>query len=172
MILLSALFFGLAHSQGTDAQAEQPGRGTAPAVDRKAIQQIIEAEKRIAVAIQKRDAATLDRLLDADYRHSFEGSERALSKKGALILCASGRLSSYAIERNLKFTRDRGGVKLDGVARRIPNAGAGAEAETDSHTEPAQRWAEVHHWWLKKEKGWVLAEQVVTPIDGEAERER
>src|SRR5712691_5538708 len=73
-------------------------------IDKRVAREANKAEDQLERAIRKRDVASLDLLLADYYADAYEGSERALGKKGVLAKCRAGTLDYYKIEDEKKLT--------------------------------------------------------------------
>src|SRR5947209_17671297 len=122
-------------------EPKPPAPEQASSVDDKTMAEVIKAEEQLAAVIQKHDASGLDRLLLDQYMSAEEGSEWAVSKRGALIRCRLGKLPSYQIELERRFRRDRQAVVLEGLARPV----TGIETKDES-----AQYIHIRHFWLRQ----------------------
>lgn len=149
-------------NQANAQSPHQPSPTAAPVVDPKTTADIKDAEKEMVAAIGKRDSKTLERLLADDYVSLAEGSNWAISKKGALARCMLGKLTAYRLDRDVKFTRMGSGIALEGDARVIPAGESDDEHEQRLH---------LRHGWIKRDGRWQLLQQIL-PKESEAAAER
>src|SRR5258706_4767867 len=92
--------------------ASQAKTGTSKKLERE----ILKAESRLGKAIAKRDVKALDKMLTDYYAESYEGSERASTKKTALDRCRGGTLEFYRIDSERTITSSADKVTVEGVA--------------------------------------------------------
>lgn len=124
-------------------------------IDKRLEREINKAEGQLEQAIRKRDVTSLDLLLADYYADAYEGSERALSKSGALAKCKAGTLVYYKIEDQKQLTVRVDIIQVEGVARTEEKLG------TDSEIE---REIRLKRLWTKKGGRWLLIAQTLQPI--------
>jgi hypothetical protein len=155
--LSSAILVASTTWQPLLAGSKENSPATVTVIDPKTKGQIVDAEKLLATAIHTQDIAILDRILSDNYFDAIEGSDAAISKKGAVVRCKAGALPSYLIERELQFSRAGEIIILEGLAH------------VKSGAESPDRWMQVRHRWLNKDGRWVVISQLRRPLDGEHE---
>ncbi|MDQ6623888.1 MAG: nuclear transport factor 2 family protein [Verrucomicrobiota bacterium] len=153
-LFASALLFACACS----GFAEQPSKASPnPVLDSKAKKEIVAAEKALAGAIEKRNAAALASIL-ADYFADAEGEgERATNKAAMLQSCDLGSLSSYRFGNSPRYSQSGEMVIVQGIAQ------ASKAANVDS--PPAERTFRVRRLWTQKDGRWVLVVQERRSLD-------
>jgi hypothetical protein len=132
-----------------------------PSSNRKLEREIINAENLLGKAIGKRDVAALDKLLTEYYADSYEGSERAATKKTALDRCQNGTLDFYRIKAERTITLRADIVTVEGVARSERQS----EGEAESQSE-----VRVKRLWTKKNGRWQLVAQSLDSAEEESEQ--
>ena len=125
-------------------------------IDKRLNREINKAEDQFEQAIHRRDVTSLDQLLADYYADTYEGSERALSKRAALARCGAGTLDYYKIEAGKKLTVRGDIIQVEGIAR------TEQKMETDMKTE---RDVHLKRLWTKKNGRWLLIAQILKPID-------
>jgi hypothetical protein len=127
-------------------------------VNKKMEREILKMEDQLRRALVKCDTVMLDRILADYYADAYEGSERAIAKKGTIARCKDGAGIYYAIddERDLSVRVDI--VVIEGISR--VNSG-------NKEAEPKLR---VKRYWTKKEGRWQLIAQTKQPFDKEQEK--
>jgi Domain of unknown function (DUF4440) len=128
--------------------------------DKKLEREILAVENQFRLALNNRDTTTLDRLLADYYSDSFEGSDRAISKKGTLARCRDGLATYYAINSKRKVTVRVDLVIIEGISN-VSSVSSGTD-------EKEQTW--VKRYWTKKDGRWQLVSQTKTPMDAESEK--
>jgi hypothetical protein len=162
--VLLLLVFGSGIS--TPAQTHKDELPSPPAktvrVDKKLEREIRAAEDQLRLAIQKRDAASLNLVLADYYADSREGSDRAIGKETTLAKCKNGTLHFYQIKKDRKLTVRAELVQVAGVAR-------AEEGKLQSDTDFA---ADVYvtRLWTKKDGRWQLIAQTLRPLEEEADQ--
>jgi ketosteroid isomerase-like protein len=144
------------------AEEKPNSEATVVPVDLETQAQLANAEQEVSRAIQRHDAAALGALLAETYVDSFEGSDSAISKRGALARCAVGKLRPFVVERDRRFTRNGATVIVEGLAPE--------PSDVESEVPPADHWTHVRHVWLKQADRWLLISQV-RPRPDEGERD-
>ena len=150
-----------ASSYGAHPGLSANSQKTTSSADKKLEREILKAENRLGRAISKRDVSALDKLLTDYYADSYEGSDRATSKKTALDHCRRGILEFHRITDHRTIVRRVDIVTVEGVARSERHSGAGTESESETR---------VKRLWTKKDGRWQLVAQTLEPLDEESER--
>jgi hypothetical protein len=130
-------------------------------IDKKVQRQILKMEADFGRAIERRDAASLDRLLADYYADGNEGSERATAKEATLAHCKAGTLPYYRIHAERKFIVRSDIIEIQGTSR------AEQQLVTDNNAEPLIR---VRRMWAKKDGNWLLIVQTIGPVERASEK--
>jgi ketosteroid isomerase-like protein len=130
-------------------------------IDKRVEREVNKAEDQLEEAIRKRDVASLDLLLADYYADAYEGSERAVSKRGTLARCKAGTLSYYKIEAEKKLSVRGDLIQAEGRARIEEESGTDTERETDIRLK---------RLWTKKGGRWLLIAQILQPINPESKK--
>ncbi|HUS12517.1 MAG TPA: hypothetical protein VMZ30_18760 [Pyrinomonadaceae bacterium] len=117
-------------------------------------------EANFGRAIERQDAASLNRLL-ADYYADGNEGERAMAKKATLAHCKAGTLPYYRIQAERKFNARSGIIEVEGISRRKQTL------VTDNDSPELIR---VRRMWTKKEGNWLLIAQTIRPVERDAEK--
>jgi ketosteroid isomerase-like protein len=128
---------------------------------KKLEREILKAESLLGKAIAKRDVKALDKMLTDYYADSYEGSERASTKKTALDRCLGGTLEFYRIDSERTITSSADIVTVEGVARSERKPQSGAESESE---------VRVKRLWTKKNGRWQLVAQSLDSAEEETEK--
>jgi hypothetical protein len=129
-------------------------------IDKKAQRQILKMEADFGRAIERRDAASLDRLLADYYADGNEGSESATAKEATLAHCKAGTLPYYRIYAERKFIVRSDIIEIQGTSR------TEQKLITDNNAEQLIR---VRRLWTKKNGNWLLIAQTIGPVERESE---
>lgn len=124
-------------------------------IDKKVQRQILKLEADFGRAIERRDAASLDRLLADYYADGNEGSESATAKEATLARCKAGTLPYYRIHEERKFIVRPDIIEIQGTSRREQ------KLVTDNDAEQLIR---VRRMWTKKDGNWLLIGQTIGPV--------
>lgn len=130
-----------------------------PPVDPKTTKEVLAMEAKFALAVEKRDADALDKLLADNYTDSYEGGIRAINKLGAIAIAKGDGLSLYRIEKEQHLSRRGGNILVEGLTR--DKRDLITDIETEIH------WGRVQRLWTKKEGGWQLLGQLRPAIRDE-----
>lgn len=130
-------------------------------VDKKVQREILKMEANFGRAIQRRDAASLNRLLADYYADGNEGGKTAMAKEATLAHCKAGTLPHYPIQKGRKFTPRSGIVEIEGISRRKQTL------ITDNDSAELIR---VRRMWIKKNGNWLLIAQTIGPVEPNAEK--
>src|SRR4051812_23588067 len=118
----------------------------------KDAKEVAEMERRLAVAIEKKDTAILEKILAAEYFDAYEGDKRAMSKREALARCQAGLLKYLAIKKEATTRPQDDLIAVEGMARLVPNR--------PDDAVPAEQWVHVRRLWKKTDGQWVLRAQL------------
>lgn len=129
-------------------------------IDKKVRREILKMEANFGRAIERQDAASLNRLL-ADYYADGNEGERAMAKKATLAHCKAGTLPYYRIQAERKFNARSGIIEVEGISRRKQTL------VTDNDSPELIR---VRRMWTKKEGNWLLIAQTIRPVERDAEK--
>jgi hypothetical protein len=129
--------------------------------NKKLEREILKAENQLGKAIAKRDVKALNKILTDYYAASYEGSERASTKKTALNRCLDGTLDFYRINSKRTISRSADIVTIEGVARSERKSQSQAESESE---------VRVKRLWTKKNGRWQLVAQSLDSAEEESER--
>jgi hypothetical protein len=129
--------------------------------NQKLEREILKAENLLGKAIAKRDARALDKILTDYYADSYEGAERATTKKTALDRCFDGTLEFYRINSERTITRSADIVTVEGVGR--------SERQSESKPE-SESEVRVKRLWTKKNGRWQLVAQSLDLAEEESEK--
>lgn len=128
--------------------------------NKKLEREILKAESLLGKAIAKRDVRELNNILTDYYADSYEGSERATTKKTALDRCRDGTLDFYRINSERTISRSADIVTVEGVAR----------SERKSQSEPeSESEVRVKRLWTKKNGRWQLVAQTLDSVKEESD---
>lgn len=144
-LLVAASRLGLAEPQPSPTSSEAP-------LDPKAKKEVIEMEKELALAMEKRDTAVLEKLLVDYYSDSYEGAKKAMSKPGTIARCKAGLHNFLAIEQQEKISGKADEIVVEGQARLRPSR--------IDDTKPEEQWVHVRRFWEKKDGQWLLTRQL------------
>jgi hypothetical protein len=111
-----------------------------------------EMEKQLAVAMEKRDTAFLEKVLAETYYDVYEGDKRALSKLQSIARCKAGLLRYLAIEKGSEVRPQDDLIAVEGIAKLIPNR--------QDDRVPNEQWVHVRRLWKKTDDRWVLTCQI------------
>jgi hypothetical protein len=164
--LISTLALLLIMSSLTSAQKgrKSPAPATSPTVVSKKLErEILKMEREFGQAIAKRDTASLARILADYYADSYEGSERAMSKRGVIALCRDGALPSYAIDEDRKISVSADIVFIEGISKVKSAPAAGADRESENE-EKGVREVRVKRMWTHTSR-WQLVAQTIERIE-------
>lgn len=109
-------------------------------------------------AIERRDAASLNRLLADYYADGQEDSKRATAKEATLAHCKAGTLTYYQIQAERKFTVRSEIIEIQGISRQEQ------KLVTDNDVE---QFIRVRRMWTKKDGKWLLIAQTIGSVDSE-----
>jgi len=162
-ILTAILWLVVLTSLSAIAQPVPAGatQATKTGSSKKLEREILKAESLLGKAIAKRDVKALDKMLTDYYADSYEGSERASTKKTALDRCLGGTLEFYGIDSERTITSSADIVTVEGVARSERKSQSGAESESE---------VRVKRLWTKKNGRWQLVAQSLDAAEEETER--
>ena len=119
--------------------------------DRKA-KEVSEMESQLALAIEKKDTAFLEKVLAETYYDAYEGDKRAASKLITIARCKAGILRNLTIQKERKIKPDNDLIAVEGLAKSRP-------AKVDD-TTPEEEWVNVRRLWTKKDGKWLLTCQI------------
>lgn len=129
--------------------------------NKKLEREILKAESLLGKVIAKRDVRELNKILTDYYADSYEGSERATTKKTALDRCRDGTLDFYRINSERTISRSADIVTVEGVAR----------SERKSESEPeSESEVRVKRLWTKKIGRWQLVAQTLDSVKEESDK--
>ena len=151
-LVIPALFLVFVASHPSLAQPQPSPTSAETKLDRKSKKEVAEVEKKLGLAMAKRDTAVLARILADSYFDTFEGTRKAMSKAGTIARCQAGVLDFPAIEQNQQLSRNLDTVTVEGQAKFTPT-------RVDDST-PENQWVEVRRLWTKKDGTWLLSSQV------------
>ena len=129
-------------------------------IDKKVQREILKMEASFGRAIERRDAASLNRLLADYYADGNEGGERAMAKQATLAQCKAGTLPYYRIHAERKLIARSGIIEVEGISRR---------EQTLVTDNDAPELIRVRRTWTKKDGNWLLIAQTIGPVEPEAE---
>jgi len=109
-------------------------------------------EEKFIRALEKRDADALENILADEFVDGYEGSDRALSKRGAISITKGEGLSIYRIEKDQHLSRSGANILVVGLVRE------NRALVTDLPTEV--EWGRVQRIWTQKGGSWHLLSQV------------
>lgn len=132
------------------SQDKKPDRKTP--VDPKIAKEVLAMEEKFILALEKRDAGALEKILADDFVDGYEGSNRALSKQGAISITKGEGLSIYRIEKDQHLSRSGANILVEGLVKE--NRALVTDLETEVH------WGHVQRVWTQKEGRWQLLGQV------------
>jgi hypothetical protein len=130
-------------------------------VDKKLEREILKAENQLRQAMVKCDADLLEHMLADYYADTFEGSDRAVSKKTTIARCKSGVLHYYSIEENREISVRADIVVIEGLSH----------TKSDANDEMPGRQVYVKRLWTKKQGSWQLITQIIERSDKESDQE-
>jgi hypothetical protein len=119
--------------------------------ERKA-KEVTEMESQLAVAIEKKDTAFLEKVLAESYYDVYEGDKRAASKLITIARSKAGILRNLAIQKERQIKPDKDFIAVEGEAKSRP-------AKVDD-TTPEEEWVHVRRLWIKKDGNWLLTCQI------------
>jgi hypothetical protein len=125
-------------------------------VDKKIEREILKMEDQLRRALVKCDTVMLERILADYYADAYEGSERAIAKKGTIARCKDNTGIYYSIDEERDLSARVDIVVIEGISR--VNSG-------NKEQEPLR----VKRYWTKKEGRWRLIAQTKQPFDREQE---
>jgi hypothetical protein len=160
-LLISAVSLIFAGALSSVAQPPPSPINSGVKLDSKSRQEIAEMEKRLGLAMEKRDIAALDKIL-ADHYFDAYSDERALSRSDTIARCKAGLLSFLAIERELQVSPNVEGITVEGLSKFNPT-------RVDDRT-PDEQWISVRRLWTKKDGQWLLTSQVTRRTDEDDKR--
>ena len=132
------------------SQDKKPDRETP--VDPKIAKEVLAMEEKFIHALEKRDAEALEKILADDFVDGYEGSDRALSKRGAISITKGEGLSIYRIEKDQHLSRSGTNILVEGLVK--DNRSMVTDLPTEVH------WGRVQRVWTQKEGRWQLLGQV------------
>jgi ketosteroid isomerase-like protein len=150
------LFYLLSVQAMAQTSARPPVISTSTHMDKRVEREINKAEDQLERAIRKRDVASLDLLLADYYADAYEGSERAVSKRGTLAKCKAGTLSYYRIEAEKRLSVRGDLIQVEGLVRMEEKLGTDTVMESDIRLK---------RLWTKKGGRWLLISQTLEPIN-------
>jgi hypothetical protein len=137
---------------------------------KKVAREILKMESQLKQALAKCNTVLLERLLADYYADSYEGSGRAVGKKGTIQRCKDDSVPYYSIDEDLKLTVRADIVFVEGISKVKPNSGiqtdAGREADAgrdDSRNTREREEVRVKRLWTKKDGRWLLIAQSIEP---------
>jgi hypothetical protein len=133
-------------------------------VDPKIAKEVLAMEEKFILALEKRDAEALAKILADDFVDGYEGSDRALSKQGAISITKGEGLSIYRIEKDQHLSRSGANILVAGLVRE--NRSMVTDLETEVH------WGRVQRVWTQKEGRWQLVGQVRPARDERESKEK
>ena len=155
LVVLTSL---AAIAQPAPSSASQKSKASS---NKKLEREILKAENLLGKAIAKRDVKALAKILTDYYADSYEGSERASTKKTALDRCLDGTLDFYRINSERTITSSADIVTVTGVARSERKSQSEAESESE---------VRVKRLWTKKNGRWQLVAQSLDSAEEESEK--
>lgn len=114
--------------------------------------EVADMEKRLALAIEKRDTAALDKVLVKEYFDVYEGDKRAMNKPEAIARCKAGLLKYLAIVKESEVKPQDDLIAVEGMAKLRPNQ--------PDDAVPAEQWVHVRRLWKKTAGEWFLTCQI------------
>jgi hypothetical protein len=157
LLLFAGSLPGMARAEpsGTPSKEEFP----------REVKEVAEGEKRLALAIEKRDPAALEKILIREYFDVYEGDKRAMNKAEAIARCKAGLLKYLAIVKDSEVKPEDGLIAVEGWAKLIPNR--------PDDTVPAEQWVHVRRLWKKAGDQWLLTAQIrrIEGDDGQGEKD-
>jgi hypothetical protein len=138
---------------------------------KKIAREILKMESQLKEALAKCNTVLLDRLLADYYADSYEGSERAVGKKGTIQRCKDDLVVYYSIDGDLKLTVRADIVFVEGISKARPNSGTQTDVglETDAGRDNRERQeVRVKRLWTKKDGRWLLIAQSIEPAKVES----
>jgi ketosteroid isomerase-like protein len=162
-ILTAILWLVVLSSLSTIAQPalSRASQAAKTGTNKKLEREILKAESLLGKAIAKRDVKALDKILTDYYADSYEGSERASTKKTALDRCLNGTLEFYRIDSERTITSSADIVTVEGVARSERKLQSGTESESE---------VRIKRLWTKKNGRWQLVAQSLDSAEEETEK--
>ena len=119
--LISALSPMFAASLSSIAQPQPGPSRSRVELDSKTREEIVEMEKQLGLALEKRDIAVLEKILDDHYFDAYS-DERALSRLDTIARCKAGLLSFLAIERELQVRLTKRNSSADFVGGAVADS--------------------------------------------------
>jgi hypothetical protein len=146
------------------AQSKKASSTSQSRVDKKLERDILSAENQFRQAIAKRDAALIERILADYYADTYEGSDRAVSKKLAVTRYQSGVLPYYSIDENRKISVRADIVVIEGISH--------TQKSVTNDVASSGRQTYVKRLWTKKQGSWQLIAQTLETLEkGEKQEE-
>jgi hypothetical protein len=133
------------------AQTE-PSSTPSKATFKKEAKEVADMEKQLALAIEKRDTAVLEKVLAKEYFDVYEGDKTAMSRAQAIARCKAGLLKYLAIKKDSEMGPKDGVFAVEGMAKLVPNR--------PDDTVPAEQWVHVRRLWKKTDGQWLLTGQI------------
>jgi hypothetical protein len=122
------------------------------AVDPKVAKEVLAMDAKFILALEKRDAEALDKILADEFSDGYKGADRALSKQGAISITKAEGLSIYRIEKDQHLSRSGKNILIEGLAR-DPHVNV-TDVETDIP------WVLVQRVWGQRKGHWQLLSQL------------
>jgi hypothetical protein len=144
-------------AQWKRAQATSQSRA-----DKKLEREILSAENQFRQAIVKRDATRIERILADYYADTYEGSDRAVSKKLAVTRYQNGVLPYYSIDENRKISVRADIVVIEGISHTHKSVTNDVESGRQTY---------VKRIWTKKQGSWLLIAQTLETLEKGSNRE-
>jgi hypothetical protein len=151
-LLVTAVSLMFATSLASMAQPKPSPTPSGAEFDSKA-KEVAEMEKQLALAMEKRNTAFLERVLAETYFDVYEGDKHAMSKSGTIARCKAGLLNFLVIEKQQQMSPDRDLVAVEGLSKARPT-------RVDD-TTPEEQWVHVRRLWTKKDGKWLLTSQIL-----------
>jgi hypothetical protein len=164
-LLNITIMMSLAFVSTTGAQQAQWKKAPATSqsrVDKKLEREILSAENQFRQAIAKRDATLIERILADYYADTYEGSDRAVSKKLAVTRYQSGVLPYYSIDENRKISVRADIVVIEGISHTHKSV---------TNDVASGRQTYVKRLWTKKQGSWQLIAQTLEPLEKGSKQE-
>jgi hypothetical protein len=169
LILALALLIATSPLAGGQKKPLPPKSESPPG--KKVAREILKMESQLKQALAKCDTSLLDRLLADYYADSYEGSDRAVGKKGTIQRCKADSVPYYSIDEDLKLTVRADIVFVEGISKVRPNSGTHTDVgpETDAGRDNREREeVRVKRLWTKKDGRWLLIAQSIEPAKAES----
>jgi hypothetical protein len=119
---------------------------------KKEAEEVAHMEKQLALAIDKKDTAVLEKVLAPEYFDVYEGDKRALSKLQSIARCKAGLLRYLAIEKDPDVRPQDDLIAVEGMAKLVPNR--------PDDSLPKEQWVHVRRLWKKTDGQWLLRSQI------------